>query len=202
MPLTQVSTWRAPARTAARLFATARPRSLWQCTEIVARGGLPTFARMPLLEALDVLPLVARRIHRAELDVLDVALGARDHRPRHLEHGLAVLGELVHEVDVGRREEDVDARRRGVPDRLVARVDVALDGARQAGDARPAHFFGHRLHSLEVARRAGGKARLDYVDTEPLQLVGDLDFVVDVEGDAGRLLAVAQARLEYQYLSR
>jgi len=32
MPLMVHSTWRAPARTAARLLATAMPRSLWQCT--------------------------------------------------------------------------------------------------------------------------------------------------------------------------
>ena len=32
MPLMVHSTWRAPASTAARLLATARPRSLWQCT--------------------------------------------------------------------------------------------------------------------------------------------------------------------------
>jgi transposase-like protein len=32
MPLTATSTWRAPARTASSEFATASPRSLWQCT--------------------------------------------------------------------------------------------------------------------------------------------------------------------------
>ena len=51
--------------------------------------------------AVDVLPFGARRVHGAELDVLDVAAGAGDHRLRGFEHGLAVLGELVHEVDVG-----------------------------------------------------------------------------------------------------
>jgi hypothetical protein len=35
MPLMVHSTCRAPALTAAREFATARPRSLWQCTETV-----------------------------------------------------------------------------------------------------------------------------------------------------------------------
>src|SRR4029077_8806615 len=33
MPLTHVSTWRAPARTLTSELAVARPRSLWQCTE-------------------------------------------------------------------------------------------------------------------------------------------------------------------------
>jgi hypothetical protein len=34
MPLIVHSTWRAPAITAAKLLATARPRSLWQCVEM------------------------------------------------------------------------------------------------------------------------------------------------------------------------
>jgi hypothetical protein len=38
MPLIVHSTWRAPAWTAASEFATARPRSLWQWTEITAVG--------------------------------------------------------------------------------------------------------------------------------------------------------------------
>ena len=36
MPLMVTSTWRAPFMMAARVLATARPRSLWQCTEIIA----------------------------------------------------------------------------------------------------------------------------------------------------------------------
>ena len=36
MPLMQPSTWRAPTCTPASELATARPRSLWQCTERVA----------------------------------------------------------------------------------------------------------------------------------------------------------------------
>ena len=45
MPLMVHSTWRAPARTAASEFATARPRSLWQCTEITASAMFGTCAR-------------------------------------------------------------------------------------------------------------------------------------------------------------
>ena len=36
MPLMVHSTWRAPASIARSEFATPRPRSLWQCTEITA----------------------------------------------------------------------------------------------------------------------------------------------------------------------
>ena len=40
MPLIVHSTWRAPAWTAAMELATARPRSLWQWTEITALGDV------------------------------------------------------------------------------------------------------------------------------------------------------------------
>jgi hypothetical protein len=42
MPLTVHSTWRAPALTAASELATARPRSLWQWTEMIALSMLGT----------------------------------------------------------------------------------------------------------------------------------------------------------------
>ena len=45
MPLIVHSTWRAPAWTAAIEFATARPRSLWQWTEITAPGTSRTSRR-------------------------------------------------------------------------------------------------------------------------------------------------------------
>ena len=44
MPFTQTSTCRAPARTAARELATARPRSLWQWTERVTFSTPRTFS--------------------------------------------------------------------------------------------------------------------------------------------------------------
>ena len=46
MPFTATSTWRAPLRTAARLFATAKPRSLWQCTLMTTSSMPGTFSRI------------------------------------------------------------------------------------------------------------------------------------------------------------
>ena len=45
MPLIVHSTWPAPASTAARLLATARPRSLWQWTLITALSMFGTRLR-------------------------------------------------------------------------------------------------------------------------------------------------------------
>ena len=40
MPFTATSTWRAPFATPAIEFATASPRSLWQCVEITTCSGM------------------------------------------------------------------------------------------------------------------------------------------------------------------
>ncbi len=42
MPLMVHSTWRAPAKTPAREFATARPRSLWQWVEKITLSAFGT----------------------------------------------------------------------------------------------------------------------------------------------------------------
>jgi hypothetical protein len=47
MPLTVTSTCRAPASIAAIEFATASPRSLWQCTDSTALCMLGTPAMIP-----------------------------------------------------------------------------------------------------------------------------------------------------------
>ena len=56
-----------------------------------------------------------------------------------------------------------------------------------------------RLHRLEVALAGNREAGLDHVDAEARELLGDLELLGDVERDAGRLLAVAQRRVEDQY---
>src|SRR6202030_185433 len=54
-------------------------------------------------------------------------------------------------------------------------------------------------HRLEVARGRDREARLDDVHAEPRELLGDLELLGRVERDAGRLLAVAQRRIQDQY---
>ncbi len=111
--------------------------------DVYGRGaGVDHFCQ----HAVDVLRLGASGVHRRELHVLAVALRARHHFPRHLQDSLLVLLQLVHDVDVRGREEDVDARARGVLDGLPAGVDVVGDGPRQAGDHRLADLPGDRRH--------------------------------------------------------
>ena len=51
MPLIVHSTCRAPARTPASEFATARPRSSWQCVEITTEAAPGTVAMIPAIIA-------------------------------------------------------------------------------------------------------------------------------------------------------
>ena len=60
----------------------------------------------------------------------------------------------------------------------------------------PSTDAGDRLDRLEVARRSDREARLDHVDPQPRELVGDLDLLLRVERDPGRLLAVSQRRVK------
>ena len=88
--------------------------------------------------------------------------------------------QLVHDVDVRRRDERVDARALCVAHRLPRRVDVRHVRARQARDDRRRridHLARDRLHRLEVARRGDRKTGLDHVDPQTRQLLGDLQLL-------------------------
>ena len=69
-------------------------------------------------------------------------------------------------------------------------------------DHRALDLAGDRLDGLEVPGRGDREAGLDHVDAEPGELLGDLELLGRVQRDAGRLLAVAQRRVEDQYCGR
>ncbi len=143
-----------------------------------------------------VLEVRAAGVHRRELDVLAVGLG---HRHRRLGLSLDVLAVGVHlvlDVDVGGRDEGVDARPFGVFDRAPGGVDVPLVGAGQAADDRPFDRLRDPLDRLEVPRRGDREAGLDHVDAEARELLGDLQLLDRVQRDPRRLLPVAQGGVE------
>ena len=94
----------------------------------------------------------AGRVHRRELDVIDVALGMRDRRPRLAEHVFTSGAELVLDVDVRRRDEGMDPRPWRVLDGVPNSVDVRHMRPREAGDHRSFDRPCDRLHRLEVTR--------------------------------------------------
>src|SRR5262249_48116065 len=100
------------------------------------------------------------------------------------------------DVDVGGRDEGVDARALRVLDRTPGGVDVRLVRAREPADRRPLDVARDLLHGLEVTGRGDREAGLDHVDAEPRELLRNLDLLLRVERDPRRLLAVAQRRVE------
>ena len=66
----------------------------------------------------------------------------------------------------------------------------------------PFDFLGDGLHRFEVTAAYHGKTGLDDVDVEPGQLAGDFHFFAQVHAGARALLAIAQRRIENNYIVR
>ncbi len=99
-------------------------------------------------------------------------------------------------MDIRGRDKDMDAGTPGLVDRPQRRVDVFLARPREAQHRGIRQRLGNPPHRLEVARRRRREAGLNYVDVEPLKLARDRNLLLDIHRAAGRLLAVAQRRVE------
>jgi hypothetical protein len=142
----------------------------------------------------------ARGVLRRELDVAGVL-----QRPLHALDRLLddlILGRVQHRVavDLRGRQEHVDAAARRALQRVARAADVLGVTAGQGGDDGSALLgadrVGDGLDRLVVALAGDREARLDDVDLQAVQLLGDLQLLLDVQGDAGGLLAVPQGRVE------
>ncbi len=113
------------------------------------------------------------------------------------QRGLAIDPELVLEVDVAGRDEDVEVGPLGDLDRLdrALRIAVLAAGERRHRDPA-ARLLGDPADRFEVARRGGREAGLDDIDLEPRQLASDVELLGRGQPGAWRLLAVAQGRVE------
>ena len=139
----------------------------------------------------------AGRVLARELDLVDAAVDVGDRLARLVHHLLGLEPELELHVDRARREHDVHAR-------PAARDGECLDGGIEVVAARPrerrdggsAHGRCDCAHAFEVARGGDGEPRLDHVDPQLVERVGDLDLLVRREDDARRLLAVSQGGVE------
>jgi hypothetical protein len=119
-----------------------------------------------------------------------------DRFDRRVEALLARHAQLRLEVQVGSRNERVDAALRGWLNRPRRFFEVLAVAARQAGDDRPADLRGHAPHRLGIRRRGDREAGLDDVHPEQIELTGQQQLFRHPEREPGRLLAVAQRRVE------
>ena len=90
----------------------------------------------------------------------------------------------------------MDAATVGRLDSFTGAVDVLVSRACEPADDRVLGALGDLVDGGEVALRRDRKAGLDDVDTQPRELLRDLDLLLGVELDPRRLLAVSQRRVE------
>ena len=143
-----------------------------------------------------IVPVRARSVLARELDVVEMLFRARHGPGRGVEHVFAIHVEFVFEMDFRGRDENVNSGMRGLVDCAQRRIDVLFAGAREAQHHRSGHRLRDSIHRLEVAGRRSGEAGLDDIDVEPFELPRQRDLLLDVHRASGRLLAVAQRRVE------
>jgi hypothetical protein len=132
-PLIVHSTWRAPARTAASELATARPRSLWQCTDHTTLSELGTRSiRLRMVAANCSGHVVADGV--GHVDGLRAGL---DHglEDAHQEIDLGAAGVLGRELDVvGVFARPADRLHRLLDDLVGRHAQLLLHVDRAGGD--------------------------------------------------------------------
>ena len=226
MPLIVHSTCRAPSSTPARLLATARPRSLWQWTLMTALSMFGTrfveraddAAHVRRRGVADRVGDVDRR--RAGLDrrLDDLGRGSRarcGRRPRARTRRRrssrppactpSTARPTISSLSIfslNSRWMALVARKtwiRGCSACLSASQARSMSSSLQRARPQivaPRILCGDRADRLEVAGRGDREAGLDDVDAEVGQRPGDLQLLGQVHARAGRLLAVAQRRVE------
>ena len=83
--------------------------------------------------------------------------------------------------------------------RFASGAHIALVGARQRAYGGVLNHFGNAVDGIEVAGAGGGKTGFNHVYAQFFQLAGNADFFFFGHRRAGRLLAVAQGGVEYDY---
>ena len=90
----------------------------------------------------------------------------------------------------------MDTPRLGRLDRLASPGNIVLVGAGQRANGGILDRLGDGMNGVEIARRGGGKTRLDHVDSHLFQLAGNANLFFLGHRCARALLAIAQGRIE------
>ena len=143
--------------------------------------------------------LGAQRILGGEFDVVAQLAGAAHGLDGGVDDLLPAHAQLVLAVQRAGRQEQVDAARSRRLDGTRRGLDVARQAARQAAHGGVSSCRAISCHRGEVVRRGLRETGLDDVDAEILQGLRQAQLLRSVHGEAGRLLAVAQAGVEYAY---
>ncbi len=143
--------------------------------------------------------LRARAVFRRELDVVHMLPRQLDRRHRLVQHLLLGLLQLVLQMDLAGGDEGVDARPLRVRQRPGGPFHIERTAARQGGDVGPREFAADCVHRFEIAFGSDRESRFEDVHAEFHQLARHPQFLRDGHAAAGRLLAVAECRIENVY---
>jgi hypothetical protein len=144
----------------------------------------------------EVVEIGPARVFGGELDVVGVAPRLADGLARQFEDLFASQPELVLEVKLRGRDEDVEPGARRIPDRIACERDVLRMTTRERCQYRAPDFAGDLLHAAEVALRGGGEAGLDDIDPQSIELAGEAELLLGRHGIAWGLFPVPQGRVE------
>ena len=104
--------------------------------------------------------------------------------------------ELVLHMDVAGGQKDMNAGVGGLLHRLPGGVNVPPGGPGKACHRAVFHGLGDLLHALEVHGGGDGKARLDDIHPQLLQLPGHLHLLGEIHAAPGGLLTVPQGGIK------
>ena len=146
--------------------------------------------------------IAARRVLGRKLHIVGEPPGQADGVDDRFQACLARDAQLGREMQIGGGEKRVNARPRGRLERVRRLLDVLPAAAGERRNRGPPNLPRHLLHRFGVRRRSDGEARLDDVDAQRIERLGQCDFRRHVHRESRRLLAVAQGRVENDYTGR
>ena len=91
----------------------------------------------------------------------------------------------------------MDARAGRALQSLPRALNILRNGAGQAADNGTADLCCNGLHGGEISIRSDGKSGFDHVDTEAIQLAGQLLLLLHIHAAARGLFAVTKRCVEY-----
>ena len=136
------------------------------------------------------------RIFRRKFHIVGELPRERDAGDDGFETRVASDPELAREVQIRGREENVQPSPLAGLQGAGSLLDILPAAPRQRGDDGPAHVARYLPDRFGIGGRRDGEAGLDDVDPERIERPGERELRLDIQGEAGRLLAVTERGVE------
>ncbi len=148
--------------------------------------------------AAEEIGLGARRVHRRPFHIVGMAARAGDGSDDGFVNLLRAHLQLILPMQRRGADEGMNAPPFRVLQRLAGPVDILRIRACQAADHRVLHELRDLGDGIEIAVRGSRKSGLDDVDAHLVEHLRDVELFLMRHCCAGRLLAIAQRRVENQ----